>query len=516
MARKKEKGIALIFSLLGIIVVSLLATGLLFVSNQETFSALNYQKQVQAVYASTMGVQSALDWFRNTYAPYLDNQATGVVDTAVYTLTGASPVYSGAGVTLGGAGANFPSTTIKTSFNTMRAPAAAVAIGNAGENFTLTGSLLSHTRYKDVTGNNVMIAERWQISVTGTIPNPIGGGYTVAEVAIIERFFIPIFKDALRGQCNVGVAGNVTTDSFNSQNCKSPPCAYGGSNLYTGADAGSNVGSNAVLVLTGGSITVNGNAYYGQTFGTCTGTDKIPSGDVKGTVTEAPAVPFPPITPTFTTTTGGTTICSAASWNVKSGPTKGNYYAINPNTTGTYYGSCSLSSDNLVLCLPQGTTAAQPFFMTDLGIVTNGSIVLMQETKAGSGCNSSSNVCGSAGTSCPPAKVYVSNTFKLSGNGSGSGSLANTDDTLLTVLLTGTDTTDDNLCDWGGNSPFYGTIYSPNAACNFHGTGDLYGAASAWNIDAKGNFNVHYDLALSAKSGYVTTFRIVNQTRSVF
>ena len=56
-----EKGMALAFALMGIMVLSMLAASLLYVSNTEAYASLHYKKEVQAVYASTTGVNSALD-----------------------------------------------------------------------------------------------------------------------------------------------------------------------------------------------------------------------------------------------------------------------------------------------------------------------------------------------------------------------------------------------------------------------------------------------------------------------
>src|SRR5437870_2915696 len=77
-SRPHARGVALVFSLLAITILSLLASALLYISNQEALAATNYKRQVQAVYASTTGAQVALDWFRTVYEAYMDNLPGGI------------------------------------------------------------------------------------------------------------------------------------------------------------------------------------------------------------------------------------------------------------------------------------------------------------------------------------------------------------------------------------------------------------------------------------------------------
>ncbi len=540
-APRNAKGVALVFALMGITILSMLAASLLYVSSAETYASLNYKRQVQAVYASTAGVQRALDWFRTTYSPYLDNQATGVVDTKAYTTTGLVPLYSGQQVTLGEPtdpslpNNNFPNGTIIGSFSGIKT--GSTTIGDATAGYRLWARLLSHGRFVDITGINTVISERWQIGVTGAVSGVLNS-YSVQETAIIEDFFIPIYKDAVRGACNVNINGNLTTDSFNSNKGTYDPCTCPGQtcnsgcatwtgvtctgNCYTGADAQASVGSNAILDLAGKSIIINGNAYYGQAYGACTGTDKIPTNDVKGDITQSPPVPFPPITPTFTTTTGGEDVCGNGT-SKAAGPTwidasKQPHWSYRPNAVGTYYGNCKAASgDAVTLCIPSGATTPATYFFTDM-IIGGGSAQL--EIRQGNNlgiCDSTSKLCNAAGVTCypPGVKLYISNSLSLGGNGlAGSG-----DPKLLSVLLTATNTSSTcgkSSCSYTGTNSFYGTIYAPNAGCCISGNSNFYGAVSAYNVDTGASVNVHYDLSMQYLAGTTTTFRVVNQTRNVF
>jgi hypothetical protein len=67
-----------------------------------------------------------------------------------------------------------------------------------------------------------------------------------------------------------------------------------------------------------------------------------------------------------------------------------------------------------------------------------------------------------------------------------------------------------------GSADFYGTMYAPNASLTLRGGAVVYGAVSAQNVSDSGNATIHYDLTLQSSVGYVTLFRVINQTRTVF
>ncbi len=487
---RQQRGIALIFTLLGMIIMSLLAASLLYISNAEGLSANNYKSQAKAEYAASAGVQQAVDWFYNTYAPWLDSSSGGVLLTtgsSGYTYSGASPTYSGSPVVLG-SGANFPDSAISSSFNAMRT--GTIAMGNTNTTFLVDQArLVFYQTYKDMQGNTV-IAERWNITATGTVPTVLSNKL-VRETATIERFYIPIFKDAIRGKCEVDIGGNVTTDSYYSS--KGPPS---GSNLYTGADAGASIGSNAFLQASGNAGTINGNAYYGDSAGTCSGgVDFNHPNIVQGQILNTPGPAFPPITPTFGTTNSNTNDCTG---NPKT--------ILTPNTPSTYYHACNPSgSRDVWICLPNSSTR-QTLFLNSISIGGSQTLYLKQDT-ANNGCASGSNNC-SSGNPCPPLKLYANVGLTLGGGGvlNASGSPPN-----FSILYSGT-----AQADLTGGSAFYGTIYAPNADVKMAGTVDYYGAITGKTVSDQGNAIVHYDLSLAAQAGFMSPFRIVNQTRNVF
>jgi len=484
---RQKRGIALIFTLLGMIIMSLLAASLLYISNAEGLSASNYKNQAKAEYAASAGVQQAVDWFYNTYAPWLDSSSGGVALTAGYSYSTGGWSYSGSPVALGSS-ANFPDSAISSSFNAMRS--GTVVMGNTNTTFLVDGArLVFFQTYKDMQGNTV-VAERWNITATGTVPTVLSNKI-VRETATIERFYIPIFKDAIRGKCEVDIGGNISTDSYYSS--KGPPS---GGNLYTGADAGASIGSNAFLQASGNSGTINGNAYYGDSAGACSGGSDFNHPEiVQGQILEVPGPAFPPIVPTYGTTNSGNNDCTG---NPKT--------ILMPNTASTYYHSCNPSGARDVwICLPNSTTR-QTVFLNSITIGGSQTLYLKQDTN-NDGCTTSSNNCSSANV-CAPLSLYANVGLTLGGGGvtNASGLPPN-----FSILYSGT-----AQADLTGGTEFYGTVYAPNADVKLVGSVTYYGAITGLSVTDSGNATVHYDLSLAAQAGYMSPFRIVNQTRNVF
>ncbi len=309
--RKDERGMALVFALMGILILSMLAAALLVVTNADTLASFNYKNQIQGSYVALAGVHRTVDWFRVTYSPWL-NSVTGSplratnppILATTYGGTSNSPTLSSNPVVLGDS-ANFPtvsSNTIANSFSSMRSTLNTIALENATGDFTIKdATLLSHDRYKAFDGVTDRIVERWRLRVQGRIRDGAGRELAVVEeTAVFQTAPLPIFGNALQGQCSLTMVGSLTVDSFDSSN---EP--YGGSNLFTGPDAGANVASNSFTGSSGSSGVINGDVYYGatpDTAGGCSSSgESVTHSIVQGDVEEYPSMPYPPIVPTFTT-----------------------------------------------------------------------------------------------------------------------------------------------------------------------------------------------------------------------
>ena len=62
-----ERGISLIIALLVLLVLSVLATGLMLITQTEIWTTANYRELAQARYAAEAGVQSTINWLQYTY-----------------------------------------------------------------------------------------------------------------------------------------------------------------------------------------------------------------------------------------------------------------------------------------------------------------------------------------------------------------------------------------------------------------------------------------------------------------
>src|SRR5262249_24603393 len=103
-ARVRERGMALVFALLGILLLSMLAASLMFITSTESMASFHYKNETQASYAALAGVQRATDWFRKDYNVWL-NPTTGTpprasdppITPTTYVWNVYPPTYTGSG-----------------------------------------------------------------------------------------------------------------------------------------------------------------------------------------------------------------------------------------------------------------------------------------------------------------------------------------------------------------------------------------------------------------------------------
>ena len=522
-ARKKkdERGMALIFALLGILLLSMLAAALLVVTRADALATFNYKNQIQGSYVAMAGVHRTVDWFRVTYSPWLNPTTGGTPDAATnppvlpttYAGSPNAPTLSSNPVVLGDS-ANFPtvsSNAIANSFSSMRGTLNTISLGNTTGDFTIKDvTLLSHDRFKAFDGITDRIVERWQLRVQGRIRDGAGRSLAVVEeTAVFQTAPLPIFGNALQGQCSLTMVGSLTVDSFDSSNG-----SYGGSNLFTGPDAGASVASNSFSGNSGSSGVINGNVYYGATpdatAGCTSSGESVTDSIVQGDIEEYPPMPFPPIVPTFTTATSKKGDCySKGPFEVAA-----NLFRYTPNTSSSNnLSSCGLTgSEKLELSVPVvdesgGPTAPNTFFVQGIGVGSKGSEVRITKGTTSVQCLSADP----ANARCPTTFLYVSDALDLGGGGLLSASGGNGDPTRFAIYYTGT--ADAHL---GGTSGFCGTIYAPNATVEIAGNTEVWGSVTAKDVRTMGGVLIHYDLALARMKVMISPFRTVNQSRDVF
>ncbi len=66
MKRSNQKGSALIFALIFILVLSVTAASLMFLSQSETWASMNYRMMTQARYGAEAGIHAAANYIMNT------------------------------------------------------------------------------------------------------------------------------------------------------------------------------------------------------------------------------------------------------------------------------------------------------------------------------------------------------------------------------------------------------------------------------------------------------------------
>jgi hypothetical protein len=216
---KSERGAALIFALLSILVLSILAVAIMCTSQEQVWTSLNYRLTAQARYAAEAGVQETMNWLSS--ASYT---APSTADLASYTMTTNPVTYNGKPVVLSpvsGASNYYDSlngSTILSGF----AAAAAKTLPNENVTYTTTATLLRMTTAGGVawisgTGG---VYQTWQVTSVASI-----GGIRNATVQVVqtyERTGKPVFQyglEALGTGCGaITMAGSDSTDSYNSAN----------------------------------------------------------------------------------------------------------------------------------------------------------------------------------------------------------------------------------------------------------------------------------------------------------
>lgn len=259
-----EKGSALIFALLAILVLTVLAATVMFTSQSQAWTSLNYRQTAQARYAAEAGVQATINWLSNSTGstayptPTIASSYPGFTVTkypVTCTSTGNGCSSTTAPVTLSypSSSSNYydPTGNVATNF---AAVASGTVSGITGASYKTTATLLrmpiATTTVSWLSGP---APQTWQITSTGTVQ-----GVTTSTVQVVETFdrlTSPVFTNGLETTSNA--CGSITflnsgsyTDSYNSNN--------GPYSTTTNSQAsGGNIGTNGNVYL-GSGVTVKG------------------------------------------------------------------------------------------------------------------------------------------------------------------------------------------------------------------------------------------------------------------
>ncbi len=473
MAKKQsnQKGSALLFSLILVLVLSVMGTSLMFLSQSETWSSMNYRMMSQARYGAESGLNVAADFIGNAYtAP-----AEGGPDPLTNYNTNVSPVtYNGSPVVLSSVSgqSNYPVGSVVTAFQNALTHPGNISAGNTTVNYNATATLLSMGTVNSY--GNPLTVQMWQITADGTINGVRNSKEQVTT--IMERQVTPATVYAAFATANgcsaLSFSGGGTTNSYNSTtlsvNAAGVATAPTTFNTY-----GGNIGANGNLAENGSKTTIYGTLSTPDTgVGNCSGgnvtawTDNGNAQVTGGLVKLPQIVTFPPpvIPPPGTTDE-----------NINSGIT------LPPGS----YGDISLTGQGVLTLTP--------------GVYNINSI-------SGTGANTALLIAPD-----PITHLYGQVTINVTGNNTttpitltGNGLENPTlNPALLQINYAGTGTVK-----VAGNSSAAAVIYAPNASVTLTGGSDFYGAILGQTVIDAGGTAIHYDLNLSNNTFIVSNFML--------
>ena len=480
--RPDERGIALIVALFMVLVLSVIASSLMFVSRTETLSSLNYKSMSQARYGAESGVHQAINHLLWTYVP----PGTGADPIGAYDMSKSPVEYDGAPVVLSSNGAygnHYPVSGVRDAFIAASQGSLAVTVGSVSFDARATLLAMRQISHPFIPGTLITL-QRWQLVGTSRIP---GAGSAEVEVsAILEKPPVPVFAYAAfatdTGCEALNFGGGAGTGSYDSSQ-------YSGSGLPVTSASDGNVGTNGNLQGLGATTTINGTLSTPRTgVGTCSAgsvnaASLVGGATIGGGLVQLPqTVTFPtpplpsPMPPTGTVTMNGS--CPAATLvPVAYCTSSGSGIVLDPSLVG---GTVVLGDVRIM----GGTSVTfKP------GIYNINSI-----TAAG---NSTLSVDSSSGTPTGPVTFNVAGVGQTVPIDLTGGIIANQtfDPTLMQFLYAGAD---DIKLTGGANAA--ALVYAPNAGVRFSGGSTFYGAVVGGKIKDMGGTNINYDRRLDTSA----------------
>ena len=489
MKRSNEKGTAMLFAIILVLVLSVMAASMMFLSQSETWSSMNYRLMTQARYGAEAGIHATANFLLNNYVPPAPTAGVPPPLPAGYNLTlpvpagcgGSSCITDGAGnpivmSSLNGVPSNYPDAGQLAAFRA--ATTNALQAGGTTINYTSSATLLSMVQITPFATTTPAMIQSWKITAHGDIATVRNAQAEVS--AILETQITPAFGYAAfatnNGCAALDFTGNGTTDSYDSSalavngaGVATPPGPF---NLY-----GGNVGTNGNETDSGSNVTINGTLSTPDAgVGVCTaGNVTALTGKLSGITGGLVQLGQPVVMPTPNVPPPGAT-------NVNGGGT------LAPGN----YGDISL-------------TGKTPLTLTP-GVYNINSI---SESGQGQLNIGPDPITGKYG----PVIINVTGNnqatpIDLSGQGIANPSL---DPSLLQFVYAGTGTI--NIV---GNGASAAVVYAPNATADFKGNAAFYGSVIAAHLKDVGNGAIHYDLHLKKKLYTVGTPTLNSFTWSRF
>ncbi len=473
MKRNNEKGTAMLFAIILVLVLSVMAASMMFLSQSETWASMNYRLMTQARYGAEAGIHATANFLMNNYAPPAPTAGVPPPMPAGYNIVlpvpaacGDSPcVTDGAGnpivlSSLNGVPPNYPDGAQRAAFNA--ATKSALQAGGTTVNYTASAKLLSMVQITPFGTVTPVMVQTWNITAHGDIATVRNAQAEVS--AILETPMTPAFGYAAfatnNGCAALSFTGNGTTDSYDSGalalvgGVAVPPATY---NNY-----GGNVGTNGNQTDSGANVTINGSlstpdagigvCAAGNVTGFTGNKSQITGGIIQlGAPVNMPTpnLPAPPL----------------GSPNVNGGGT------IPPGN----YGDISLSGQQ-VLTLTPGV-----YNINSISEAGQAQVAIAPDPITGKYGQVIINVTGN----------NQATPIDLSGQGLSNPTL---DPSLMQFIYAGT-----GQINISGNGASAAVVYAPNATASFKGNGQFYGSVIAGKLTDVGNGAIHYDLKLKKK-----------------
>src|SRR5258708_17555234 len=263
MKRSNEKGTAMLFAIILVLVLSVMAASMMFLSQSETWASMNYRLMTQARYGAEAGIHATANFLLNNYVPPAPTAGVPPPLPAGYNILspvpaacGGSPCITDAGgnpivmSSLNGTPANYPDGAQQGAF--LAATNNTLAAGGTAINYTSSATLLSMVQITPFATTTPAMVQTWRITAHGDIATVRNAQAEVS--AILETQITPAFGYAAfapdNGCAALDFTGNGTTDSYDSSTLTTNGGLIAPGVLGTVADP---------FTLSGGNVGTNGN-----------------------------------------------------------------------------------------------------------------------------------------------------------------------------------------------------------------------------------------------------------------
>jgi hypothetical protein len=428
-----EQGIALVLSLFIMLAMSVVAASLMFLSQTETYSSMNYRMMSQARYGAESGIQMAANFLLNESGAGYVAPATGGADPIGSYVTTVSPVtFNGKPVVLSanaGVASNYPIAAVQTAFNT--AVKGTLAEGNTNVAYAPYATLVS---MQEIGGPGELpsvdgalyTVQTWQITADGNIT--AGTRTATEEVTAIldtqvESTTSPaVSYGAFATSATCGAlkfSGGASTKSYDGS------AALVGGNPVTANNSG-NVGTNGNLTESG-SATINGTlstprvGVGGCSAGNVDADTSSGGASVTGGIVHLPsAVSLP--TPNIPTPSLGAPTATNLNINNSSRCTDAAIVAIVPAA------NCSLTVPGVPGALTITATGATPLVLGNISVTSSGSLTIASSASTATYTMGTLSVAGAGhlnmGTTGAGLQPIILNATSISSSGGGAATLA--------------------------------------------------------------------------------------------